>query len=464
MATYDALQLSYWSQQEQLVQPSCIFRPLTPQAVSEALQILSRYQSTSNVTMTGCQFAIRGGGHTPFAGSANIEDGVTIDMSSIKAVDIAQSKTMVSVGAGARWSDVYSKLDAVGLAVAGGRVSNVGVSGLTTGGGMSYFAPRYGFVCDQVLNFEVALADGQIVNANATSRADLWFALKGGSNNFGIVTRFDLKAFPQGKIWGGSVYNPISTLPDQVQAFVEFNNATSVDTSAALINTYGYIPQLRTWTVSNLLVYTKPEVNPEVLRPFTGIKPQLGTTMRLTNLSDVTSEQVGNAPYGLRQLFLTRTYGNDADFLAQVFRIANTTLQSFAGVPGLAYALVYQPLPSAITSRAADSGGNPLGLDPASGPQVLAMQTIQWTSAADDALINRGAREIWRQADELAVERGLMRDWVYLNYAAPDQDPLGSYGEGNVRVLREVSRKYDPTGLFQTSVPGGFKLWRKNDG
>lgn len=92
------------------------------------------------------------------------------------------------------------------------------------------------------------------------------------------------------------------------------------------------------------------------------------------------------------------------------------------------------------------------------------MQTIQWTSAADDALINGGAREIWRQADELAVEMGMMRDWVYLNYAAPDQDPLGSYGEGNVRVLREVSRKYDPTGLFQTSVPGGFKLWRKNGG
>lgn len=143
MATYDALQLSYWSQQEQLVQPSCIFRPLTPQAVSEALQILSRYQSTSNVTMTGCQFAIRGGGHTPFAGSANIEDGVTIDMSSIKAVDIAQSKTMVSVGAGARWSDVYSKLDAVGLAVAGGRVSNVGVSGLTTGGAFCRHHPCF---------------------------------------------------------------------------------------------------------------------------------------------------------------------------------------------------------------------------------------------------------------------------------------------------------------------------------
>lgn len=165
---------------------------------------------------------------------------------------------------------------------------------------MSYFAPRYGFVCDQVLNFEVALADGQIVNANATSNPDLWFALKGGSNNFGIVTRFDLKAFHQGKIWGGSIYNPITTLPDQINAFVGLNNATSYDPNAALINTYGYTSQMGSWVVTNLLVYTKRQVNPPVLRPFTDIKPQLGSTMRLTNLSDVTYEQVNSTPYGLR--------------------------------------------------------------------------------------------------------------------------------------------------------------------
>ncbi|KAL9022688.1 MAG: hypothetical protein Q9185_000117 [Variospora sp. 1 TL-2023] len=398
------------------------------------------------------------------AGSANIEDGVTIDMSSIDAVDIAQSKKVVSIGAGARWSDVYSKLDALGIAVGGGRLSNVGVAGFITGGGMSFFAPRYGFVCDQVQNFEVALADGQIVNANATSRADLWFALKGGSNNFGIVTRFDLKAFSQGKIWGGSVYNPITTLPDQIQAFVEFNNAASFDTNAALINIYIYIRHLGGWTASNLLVYTKPEVNPRVLRPFTDIRPQLGSTMRLTTLSDVTHEQVNTVPVGARQLFLTRTYGNDPHFLAQVFHIANQTLQSFSSTPGLVYCLVYQPLPPAITSHAASSGGNPLGLDPADGPQVLAILSIQWSNAANDNVINSAARKIWQQADELAARMGLVRKWLYLNYAAEDQDPLGSYGEKNLGKLREASRKYDPTGLFQTGVPGGFKLWGKGGG
>ncbi|KAL8649135.1 MAG: hypothetical protein Q9210_004582 [Variospora velana] len=300
--------------------------------------------------------------------------------------------------------------------------------------------------------------------ANAKTRADLWFALKGGSNNFGIVTRFDLKAFPQGKIWAGTVFNPITTLPDQVQAFVQFNNATSFDTNAALINNYAYTSQLRAWTVTNILVYTNPEVNPRVLRPFTDIQPQLGSTMRLTNLSDVTREQVQNAPNGLRQLFITRTYGNDPHFLARVFHIANQTLQSFPSTPGLVYALVYQPLPSAITSHAAASGGNPLGLDPADGPQVLAMQTIQWSNAASDDLINSAARKIWQQADELAVQVGLVREWVYLNYAAEDQDPLGSYGKKNLGKLREASRKYDPTGLFQTGVPGGFKLWGKGGG
>lgn len=165
---------------------------------------------------------------------------------------------------------------------------------------MSYFAPRYGFVCDQVDNYEVVLASGKIVQANSKQNPDLWFALKGGSNNFGIVTRFDLKAFHQGQIWGGTIYNPITTVPAQISAFTEFNNATDYDTNAAMINTYGFTKQVGGWSVANLLVYTKPEVNPAVLRPFTDIQPQLLSTMRLTNLSDVTAEQVKGAPYGLR--------------------------------------------------------------------------------------------------------------------------------------------------------------------
>lgn len=482
-AGYSRFLSTSWSQQEQSLTPSCIVRPQNTEDVSKAIKVLSQYQEAGKSIIAGCKFAIRGAGHTPWAGSANIEDGVTIDMASISSVELNPAKTVVSVGAGARWSAVYQALDAVGVGVAGGRVADVGVGGLVTGGGLSHHAPRYGFVCDQVVNYEIVLANGTAVNANATANSDLWFALKGGSNNFGVVTRFDLKTFPQGKLWGGSIYNPIDTLPAQIQAFVDFNNASSYDTNAAVINGYSFTSRIVSWIAVNLLVYTKHEVNPRVLRPFTDIKPQFGNTMRLTNLSDLTSEQVHNAPGGFRQvpcpycrckdyvadmiqrsqLFLTRTYGIDPVFLKEVFEIANTTLQTFANASGLVYTLAYEPLPSVITSHGAANASSPnaFGLDPDDGPQVIALQSIQWADATDDATINEAARSIWAQADELAVKMGLQRKWIYLNYADRDQDPIGSYGSENVGKLQAVSRKYDPTGLFQMNVPGGFKLFDK---
>lgn len=113
-----------------------------------------------------------------FAGAANIEHGVTIDLGGMKQVIVSSDNTTTSVGGGARWVDVYQKLDALGLAISGGRVFDVGVGGLTLGGGNSFFGPRYGFGCDGVRNFEVVLAGGQIVNANATSNPDLFKVLK----------------------------------------------------------------------------------------------------------------------------------------------------------------------------------------------------------------------------------------------------------------------------------------------
>ena len=81
-----------------------------------------------------CSFAVRGGGHMSWAGAANIQDGVTIDLSAINQVNISADASITSIGGGARWEDVYLKLDAMGLAVAGGRVAQVGVGGLLTGG------------------------------------------------------------------------------------------------------------------------------------------------------------------------------------------------------------------------------------------------------------------------------------------------------------------------------------------
>lgn len=146
-STYLSTQASYWSIQESSLTPACIAAPETAQDVATAVAILSGDET--------CHFAIKGQSHMPAAGFANINAGVTIDMTRLNSTSVDAARTVASVGAGSTWLNVYTFLDSLGLGVAGGRNGLVGVGGLTLGGGISYFAPRVGWACDNVVNFEV---------------------------------------------------------------------------------------------------------------------------------------------------------------------------------------------------------------------------------------------------------------------------------------------------------------------
>ena len=122
---------SYWSKQEASLVPSCIITPTDTRDVVTVVRMLGLLNRNGFVKYN---FAIRGGGHTPWAGSANVNGGVTIDMRSISDVAVNEDKTVAFVGAGAIWGDVYQKMDSLGLAVVGARGSSIGVGGLLTGG------------------------------------------------------------------------------------------------------------------------------------------------------------------------------------------------------------------------------------------------------------------------------------------------------------------------------------------
>jgi FAD/FMN-containing dehydrogenase len=134
---------------------------------------------TSPKLQEPCQFAVRSGGHTPIPGSNNINNGVTIDLLYMNGTTYNAETELASISPAARWGSVYAALEPLGRMVAGGRGSTVGVGGFLLGGGISHHAPRVGLSCDNVVNFEVVLADGRIMNANNTSNADLFTALKG---------------------------------------------------------------------------------------------------------------------------------------------------------------------------------------------------------------------------------------------------------------------------------------------
>jgi FAD/FMN-containing dehydrogenase len=106
--------------------------------------------------VTQCQFAVKSGGHAAFAGASNLDNGVTIDLLNLNQLSVSADKTQTSVGPGNRWVDVYNYLEPKGLAVIGGRVSEIGTGGLTLGGGISFFSARYGWACDNVNNYQVS--------------------------------------------------------------------------------------------------------------------------------------------------------------------------------------------------------------------------------------------------------------------------------------------------------------------
>ncbi|MCJ1401397.1 hypothetical protein MMC11_004610 [Xylographa trunciseda] len=453
---YNVSLASFWCQQEQELAPSCVVRPSSTSDVSTAIQCLI---GEKGECMRTCQFAIKGGGHMMWAGAANIAGGVTIDLAAMNNVSVNAARTVIHVAAGAVWLDVYSHLDALGLAVSGGRDSNVGVAGLTLGGGLSYFAPRFGFVCDNVVNYQVVLASGEVVNANASSHPELFFALKGGSNNFGVVTRFDFRTFTQGDIWGGSVGYDISTKHQHLEAFSRFTDANNDDTYAALIHAYAWFEGQNRWLISNTYAYTKPEPYPEILQAFMSIKPQIFNGMRITRMTDLAIEMDGSNPSGDRQVYVTVTVANNLALLSRVFDIADILLKPLKNKHGLRYAMAYQAIPTCVMSHSLASGGNALGLDPEDGNLVLIFLDISWKDSIDDEIMNKQAGSFLKQVETLAASSGMLHKWKYLNYAAQWQDPIAGYGHENRERLRAASRKYDPGQVFQKQVPGGYKLF-----
>jgi FAD/FMN-containing dehydrogenase len=165
--------------------------------------------------------AIRGGGHNG-GGLGTCDDGLVIDLSAMRGVRVDPTTRTVRVAAGNVWGDVDHATHPFGLAVPTGFISSTGVAGLTLGGGIGYLTRQYGLTVDNLLSADVVLADGSVVTADDHHNPDLFWALRGGGGNFGVVTSFEFRAHPVRTVFAGPTFWPLDQSAEVMKAYRSF--------------------------------------------------------------------------------------------------------------------------------------------------------------------------------------------------------------------------------------------------
>ena len=181
--------------------------------------------------------AVRGGGHS-IAGNGTCDAGVVLDFSRMKSVRVDPERRTARAEAGVLWQELDHETQAFGLATTGGTVGDTGIAGLTLGGGFGWLGGKYGFTVDNLLSVDLVLASGDLVTVSAEEHPDLFWAIRGGSGNFGVATSFEYKLHPVGPvITGGLVLHPLDQAVEVLRFYREFAKSVpdEMTTAAALL-------------------------------------------------------------------------------------------------------------------------------------------------------------------------------------------------------------------------------------
>ncbi|KAH8819337.1 FAD linked oxidase [Xylogone sp. PMI_703] len=443
---------SYWSLTAQK-KPHCIVHPKTTEDVVKIVKTLAN--------IPDCPFAVRSGGHIAW-GASNTDGGVLIDLGlHMHGAAVHKGKGVVSLLPGTKWSEAYKVVETHGIAIAGGRTASVGVSGLLTGGGISWYIPRVGFCCDQIVNMEIVLADGRVVNANENENRDLWTALKGSSaGNFGIVTRFDVKILPWDGLWGGMLVSEASKdrTTDHVAAMKNFTDNAERFPDSSYIVLWNYEPTMfKDIVVTSFAANTKGQENPAELKQLLEI-PTIIKDMKQTTLSEFAQSM--EQPYGYHNFWFTTTFINDERIMkkaVEVHAVAVDKIKAVSKTGHFSSLCLFQSLPSYYFKLGEQYGGNSMGLKQhLKGRNAISL--LLSINISEEEIRDYGyevAKDYLKQVDDYAKSVSGYIDWAYVNYADQSQNPMGSLLDP--ANLKRVALKYDPNGMFQKRTPG-FKI------
>lgn len=382
----------------------------------------------------GLEIAVRGGGHN-VAGRSTIDGGIMIDLSPMKKIQVDAERRTVRAQGGVTWGELNRETQLHCLAVTGGVVSTTGIAGLTLGGGLGWLMGKYGLTLDNLLSAELVDGEGNLLRASANEEPDLFWALRGGGGNFGVVTEFEFQLHPVGpSVWAGPVVHPIdqarelltfyrqatAALPDEHTIFAALSHAPDGSGApvAALVACHCGPLAEGEEAMRSLRKFGSPI--------FDGVGPK--------PYSDVNSMIDASFPKGALNYW-------KSNFLTELSDAAiSTLLDCFAECPSTTSQILLEHVHGAATRVPSNETAF---VHRKEGYNFLAL--AQWTDpAVTDTCIAWARTTYKRMQPFFAAGR-------YVNYLGDDEmdgSIAAAYG-ANYPRLQRIKAKYDPTNIFR---------------
>jgi FAD/FMN-containing dehydrogenase len=379
----------------------------------------------------GWPVAVRGGGHS-FPGHSVCDGGLVIDLSPMKAIRVDPAARTARAQAGAKWIDFDHETQAFGLATTGGTVSDTGIAGLTLGGGLGWLSSKHGLTVDNLISADVVLADGRVLTASASENPDLFWGLRGGGGNLGIVTSFEYQLHAVGPtILGGMVAYPLRDARDVLRSYRQFSMAAPDELTiyAALVD-----PPGGETVVALFCCYSGPvDKGEEVVRP-------------LKRFGAPAQDLLGPMPYVAQQRIFDggfpagSYYYTKADFLAD---LTDEAVEVFAEYAATKPSPLSGVLVQTVCGAASRVPSAAMAFPHRSFPYAPVIVS-QWLDAADAEKNIAWARDFWKALDAYAG------GGVYVNDLSHDDGDRVriAYGANHDR-LAALKKKYDPDNFFR---------------
>jgi FAD/FMN-containing dehydrogenase len=400
--------------------PALVLRPKNPADVALAIQ---------HARANSLPISVRSGGHSAAAFGTN-DGGLVIDLALMNQVElIDEGSGLVRVGAGAKWGDVANHLKQYGLALSSGDTKSVGVGGLTLGGGIGWMVKKYGLAIDSLIGAEIATADRQLLSINEKDNPDLFWAIRGGGGNFGVVTSFEFQAHKVGKVFAG----PIIYKPENIGQFLAAwrDYLRTADESLSIIlnlmPTFAGNPPM----ILMLCCYAEDDE----ARANAAIEPllKIGTVTQngftRKDYADVLEE--AHPPQGIKAVVNNILVNEFSDGLIAAVEkaYARGSLFQIRNLGG-AFGRV-SPEATAFAHRKAET-------------LILSPTFLQPTATTADV---QAALQPWRTVEAFG-------DGAYVQFISEQTDKATvlTYPKATHQRLLEIKRKYDPDNIFYLNI------------